>query len=196
MIQRGAGGLEGVNYESITYEGYAPGGVALLIDVLTDNRNRTSGDVRAVFSKYGGAMAEPGAVGWQFSRKGVIIVDGSAGLEVGMRMRRGTIVVGGPARDFTGLQMKGGTIVLLSGAEIRTGAWMKRGTIISLKPLPMMPTFAYAADGHPTILALFSQYVRQFGIRLPTMSEGGCYSMYRGDQSIPGRGEILVWNAN
>jgi YebC/PmpR family DNA-binding regulatory protein len=53
--------------------------VALLIDVLTDNRNRTSGDVRAVFSKFGGAMAEPGAVGWQFSRRGVIIVDGRAG---------------------------------------------------------------------------------------------------------------------
>lgn len=77
-IKRGTGEQTGASYESITYEGYAPGGVALLIDVLTDNRNRTSGDVRAVFSKYGGAMAEPGAVGWQFSRKGVIIVDGKA----------------------------------------------------------------------------------------------------------------------
>ena len=55
-------------------------------------------------------------------KSGTIIVDGSAGLEVGMRMRRGTIVIGGPAKDFTGLQMKGGTIILLSGAEIRTGA--------------------------------------------------------------------------
>ncbi|MEY2627537.1 MAG: hypothetical protein RJB08_1296 [Actinomycetota bacterium] len=77
-IKRGTGEQTGASYESITYEGYAPGGVALLIDVLTDNRNRTSGDVRAVFSKYGGAMAEPGAVGWQFSRKGVVIVDGTA----------------------------------------------------------------------------------------------------------------------
>ena len=75
-IKRGTGEQTGASYESITYEGYAPGGVALLIDVLTDNRNRTSGDVRAVFSKHGGAMAEPGAVGWQFSRKGVIVVDG------------------------------------------------------------------------------------------------------------------------
>jgi formylmethanofuran dehydrogenase subunit C len=129
-------------------------------------------------------------------RNGVILVDGSAGLEVGMRMRRGTIVVGGPARDFTGLQMKGGTIVLLGGAEIRTGAWMKRGTIISLKPLQMMPTFAYASDGHPTFLQLFSQYVGQFGIQLPRISDGGSYSTYRGDQSIPGKGEILVWNSN
>jgi YebC/PmpR family DNA-binding regulatory protein len=78
-IKRGTGEQTGASYESITYEGYAPGGVALLIDALTDNRNRTSGDVRAIFSKYGGAMAEPGAVGWQFSRRGVIIVDGRAG---------------------------------------------------------------------------------------------------------------------
>ena len=77
-IKRGTGEQTGASYESITYEGYAPGGVALLIDVLTDNRNRTSGEVRAVFSKFGGAMAEPGAVGWQFSRRGVIMVDGRA----------------------------------------------------------------------------------------------------------------------
>lgn len=78
-IKRGTGEQTGASYESITYEGYAPGGVALLIDVLTDNRNRTSGDVRAIFSKFGGAMAEPGAVGWQFSRRGVIMVDGRMG---------------------------------------------------------------------------------------------------------------------
>ena len=58
------------------YEGYAPGGVALLIDVLTDNRNRISADVRQVFNKFGGSMAEPGAVGWQFSRRGVIVTVG------------------------------------------------------------------------------------------------------------------------
>lgn len=78
-IKRGTGELEGVNYESITYEGYAPGGVAVLIDVLTDNRNRTGSEIRAVFSKLGGSMAEPGAVGWQFSRAGIILVPGSAG---------------------------------------------------------------------------------------------------------------------
>lgn len=73
-IKRGSGeGTDGVVYETIMYEGYAPGGVAVLIDVLTDNRNRISADVRQVFSKLGGSMAEPGAVGWQFSRKGVII---------------------------------------------------------------------------------------------------------------------------
>jgi YebC/PmpR family DNA-binding regulatory protein len=73
-IKRGTGELEGVTYESITYEGYAPGGVALLIDVLTDNRNRTGAEVRSVFSRLGGSMAEPGAVSWQFSRAGVVLV--------------------------------------------------------------------------------------------------------------------------
>lgn len=76
-IKRGVGETSGANYESITYEGYAPGGVALLVDVLTDNRNRTASDVRGAFSKFGGSLAEPGAVSWQFSRRGVILVDGS-----------------------------------------------------------------------------------------------------------------------
>ena len=75
-VKRGAGLNDGGSYESITYEGYAPGGVAMLIDVLTDNRNRTSAEVRNIFSKLGGSMAEPGAVGWQFSRRGVILVTG------------------------------------------------------------------------------------------------------------------------
>jgi YebC/PmpR family DNA-binding regulatory protein len=72
-IKRGTGTDDGGNYESIMYEGYAPGGVALMIDVLTDNRNRTGAEVRNIFSKLGGSMAEPGAVGWQFQRRGVII---------------------------------------------------------------------------------------------------------------------------
>src|SRR4051795_10628978 len=70
-IKRGTGELEGVIYESITYEGYAPSGVAVIIECLTDNRNRTGADVRSIFSKHGGSMAEPGAVSWQFERKGV-----------------------------------------------------------------------------------------------------------------------------
>ncbi len=73
-VKRGTGELEGVSYEHITYEGYAPGGVAVLIEILTDNRNRTGAEVRSLFSKNGGSMAEPGAVAWQFERKGVILV--------------------------------------------------------------------------------------------------------------------------
>ena len=72
-IKRGTGDADGGTYESIMYEGYAPGGVALLIDVLTDNRNRTGAEIRNVFTKLGGSMAEPGSVNWQFARQGVIL---------------------------------------------------------------------------------------------------------------------------
>ncbi len=77
-IKRGTGELEGVRYESVTYEGYGPAGVAMLVETLTDNRNRTGSDVRSLFTKSGGSMAEPGSVSWQFSRKGVVTVDNSA----------------------------------------------------------------------------------------------------------------------
>ncbi len=73
-IKRGTGELEGVHYEQVAYEGYAPSGVAVIVECLTDNRNRTGPDIRATFSKNGGSMAEPGAVSWQFERKGVVLV--------------------------------------------------------------------------------------------------------------------------
>ncbi len=76
-IKRGTGELEGVTYEEVTYEGYAPHGVAIYIEALTDNRNRTGPEVRSIFSKQGGSIAEPGAVAWQFERKGLIMVPGS-----------------------------------------------------------------------------------------------------------------------
>jgi len=73
-IKRGTGDLEGVRYESITYEGYGPGGVAVMVEALTDNRNRTGAEIRNLFSRNGGNMAEPGSVSWQFERKGVVTV--------------------------------------------------------------------------------------------------------------------------
>lgn len=73
-IKKGTGELEGVSYEEITYEAYGPGGVALIIESLTDNRNRTVADLRHLFSKNGGNLAESGAVSWNFERKGVITV--------------------------------------------------------------------------------------------------------------------------
>jgi YebC/PmpR family DNA-binding regulatory protein len=71
-IKRGTGELDGVHYEEVAYEGYAPGGVAIIVECLTDNRNRTGAEIRNVFTRNGGSMAEPGAVGWQFARKGLI----------------------------------------------------------------------------------------------------------------------------
>jgi YebC/PmpR family DNA-binding regulatory protein len=80
-IKRGTGELEGVRYEPASYEGYAPNGVAVFIEVLTDNRNRTGAEVKNVFTRNGGSLAEPGAVAWQFERKGVVMVDRQAASE-------------------------------------------------------------------------------------------------------------------
>jgi YebC/PmpR family DNA-binding regulatory protein len=73
-IQRGTGEIEGVNYEGITYEGYGPGGVAILVETLTDNKNRTVAEVRHCFGKYGGNLGESGCVAWMFSKKGLILI--------------------------------------------------------------------------------------------------------------------------
>lgn len=124
---------------------------------------------------------------------GTILIEGSGGIELGMRMRRGTIAVRGPVRDFAGLQMKGGTIVLMSGAEIRTGAWMSRGTIISLKPIRLLPTFAPACEYNPSFLGLYSRHLHSLGFSVPGNPTDGTYVRYAGDTSVPGKGEILVW---
>ncbi|MGH2720432.1 MAG: YebC/PmpR family DNA-binding transcriptional regulator [Actinomycetota bacterium] len=73
-VKRGTGELEGVNYETLTYEGYAPGGVAVLVQALSDNRNRTAADVRRCFNKHGGNLSEPGSVAWMFTRRAVVLV--------------------------------------------------------------------------------------------------------------------------
>jgi YebC/PmpR family DNA-binding regulatory protein len=74
-IQKGTGELPGETYEEITYEGYAPGGVAVMVKVLTDNKNRTAPEIRHTFSKFGGNLGEVGSVGWMFERKGIIQVE-------------------------------------------------------------------------------------------------------------------------
>lgn len=73
-IKRGTGEIEGVKYETLVYEGYAPGGVALLLEVLTDNRNRAAADVRRIFTKNGGTLGDPGSVAWMFTKKGMVLV--------------------------------------------------------------------------------------------------------------------------
>jgi YebC/PmpR family DNA-binding regulatory protein len=80
-IKRGTGELEGVRYETVNYEGYATNGVAVYVEVLTDNRNRTGSDVKNIFTRNGGSLAEPGSVAWQFERKGVVILEKAAATE-------------------------------------------------------------------------------------------------------------------
>lgn len=74
-IKRGTGELEGVSYDEITYEGYGPGGVAVMVNTTTDNRNRTVSEIRHIFSKNGGNLGEANSVGWMFNKKGQIIID-------------------------------------------------------------------------------------------------------------------------
>ncbi|RKY97630.1 MAG: YebC/PmpR family DNA-binding transcriptional regulator, partial [Candidatus Hydrothermota bacterium] len=74
-IKRGTGELEGAHYEQVVYEGYGPGGVAIMVVAYTDNKNRTAGEIRHIFSKHGGNMAGVGSVAWQFEEKGVIYVE-------------------------------------------------------------------------------------------------------------------------
>lgn len=74
-IKRGTGEIEGVSYERILYEGYGPGGVAVMVEVMTDNRNRAASDMRHIFSKYGGNLGASGCVSWIFDKKGVFLID-------------------------------------------------------------------------------------------------------------------------
>jgi formylmethanofuran dehydrogenase subunit C len=152
----------------------------------------------------GGLIRVAGNVGGQIGaayrgsqsgmRDGTIVVGGTAGLEVGMRMKRGTIAIRGLVRDFAGLQMKGGTIVLGTGAELRTGAWMMRGTIVSLRPVPLLPTFSYAATYMPPFLRVYAGHLAALGFVVPCDEREGAYRRYTGDTSVPGKGELLVWS--
>lgn len=74
-VKKGSGELGGANFESVLYEGYGPGGVAILVDALTDNRNRTAGEIRMIFDKNGGAVGAANSVGWMFAKKGIINIE-------------------------------------------------------------------------------------------------------------------------
>lgn len=74
-IKKGTGELEGVNYDEMTYEGYGPGGAAIIVESLTDNKNRAIADIRHIFTKYGGNIGSTGCVSWMFDKKGLIVVD-------------------------------------------------------------------------------------------------------------------------
>ena len=122
-IKRGTGELEGVDYENITYEGYAPHGVALYVETLTDNRNRTASEIRTILTKNGGSLAEPGSVAWQFERKGIINfsspIDEEAVMEVALEAGAEDLVKEGESWRLTCLP---GDLQLLrealEGAEI------------------------------------------------------------------------------
>lgn len=138
-IKKGTGELEGVNYEELIYEAYAPGGIAILIEVLTDNKNRAAADIRNILNKAGGSLATSGAVSRLFQRKGVIVYDGEkytedqimeAGLEAGaedVKAEDGIIEVNTSPEDFvnvadalqkTGLESTNAEIDMIPDAYI------------------------------------------------------------------------------
>lgn len=96
LIRRGTGELEGVNYEELTYEGYGPGGVAIMLEVVTDNRNRTASELRYLFSRHGGSLGETGCVSWMFRKRGYISLDRAAGGEDAVL----TVALEAGAEDF------------------------------------------------------------------------------------------------
>lgn len=151
-----------------------------------------TGGVIRVRGNAGGQVGAAYRGGARGMNQGIILIDGAAGIELGMRMRRGIIAVAGPVRDFAGLQMKGGTIFLLAGADIRTGAWMSRGTIVSLAPLHLLPTFTYACTYEPTFLRLYARRLDALRFPIPDEARTGVYQRYTGDTSGLGKGEILV----
>jgi YebC/PmpR family DNA-binding regulatory protein len=134
-IKRGTGELEGVRYEAVSYEGYGPGGVAILVECLTDNRNRTGAEIRNLFQRHGGSMAEPGAVSWQFARKGVVVL--AAGTDEERVME---VVLDAGAEDVTD---EGDRVVVTcapSDLHAVRGALEGAGIAYESAELAMMPT--------------------------------------------------------
>jgi formylmethanofuran dehydrogenase subunit C len=174
---------------------YMKGGT---IEVTGSASDWVGGEMSGGFIRIAGNAGGQIGAAYRGSRRGMsdgtIVVKGSAGLEIGMRMKRGTIVIGGPVRDFAGLEMKGGTIVLASGAELRTGAWMYRGTIISLAPIPLLPSFLFSSSDVPTFVGVYAKHLRGLGVSLPDDPTQGTFKRYLGDTAVIGKGEILVWS--
>ena len=151
-VKRGTGELEGVTYEEITYEGYGPGGAAILLEVMTDNKNRTTAEVRHLFSKYGGNMGAAGSVAFQFSKKGYIAVEKSAASEDALM----ELALEAGAEDFQTDDADLFEITTdLAGFESIKSKIEAKGTPIQTAEIQMMPQSTVAVgDKGPALLKL------------------------------------------
>ncbi|MDD5558456.1 formylmethanofuran dehydrogenase subunit C [Candidatus Methylomirabilis sp.] len=122
---------------------------------------------------------------------GTILVDGNVGHEVGAYMRRGLIVIKGNAEDFLGAMMMTGTICLFGQAGIRTGGGMQKGTIVCMRPIDLLPTFAYDCTYAPVFLQILFKELKQLGVECPAQANG-LVRRYHGDLADVGKGEILI----
>ncbi len=152
--KRGAGELDdGVRYERVVYEGYAPNGVAILVETLTENRNRTGQEIRATFARGGGSLGEPGSVAWMFERKGVIEVPGDASEEDVM-----LAAADGGAEDATHRDDGWEIVCDMKDFAACRGAIEQAGITVSSAELTMLPTTTIPldADGVRPVLRLMS----------------------------------------
>jgi len=143
-IQKGVGALEGSNYEELVYEGYGPGGTAVIVEVMTDNRNRTAADVRHLFSKYGGNLGESGCVSWMFNKKGLFIIDEIKGLDEEELMM---LVLEAGADDFTAEEDEFEIIVDPENFSQVQEALAKNNIKTSVAEVTMIPTTTVALFG-------------------------------------------------
>ena len=143
-IKRGAGAGDTANYQEISYEGYGPGGVAILVDVLTDNRNRAAAEIRSVFNRNGGSLAESGSVRWLFEQRGVVVLelDGEDPDEVGL------MAIDAGADD---VQVDDGELQVYTAPgreeEVRA-ALEKQGFPVASSETAMIPTTSVPLDEH------------------------------------------------
>ncbi|HEY1801372.1 MAG TPA: YebC/PmpR family DNA-binding transcriptional regulator [Terriglobales bacterium] len=144
-IQRGTGELPGVNYEEFTLEGYGPGGVAVLLDINTDNRNRTVSEIRHAFGKNGGNMAEAGAVSWMFHKKGDIVIPKSAAKEDDLM----AIVLDAGAEDLRDDGDNWEVLSDTSSFEAVLEAVKKAGITPSSSEITMIPQNYIKLEGQP-----------------------------------------------
>lgn len=146
-IKKGTGELEGVSYEECIYEGYGPGGVAVLVEAVTDNRNRTTAELRKIFSRFHGNLGESGCVGWMFEKRGLIRLDATgtdeerlfvAALEAGaddVRKEEGAFAVITSPRDFEGVK-----------AAIAEAGFRIEGAEITMLPQSTIPLTGKEAE--------------------------------------------------
>jgi YebC/PmpR family DNA-binding regulatory protein len=135
-IKRGTGELDGISYEQLFYEGYTPGGAAILVEVLTENKNRAASEVRHTFSKHGGNLGEPGSVAWMFTKKGSIVFEGGAVTED----RAMEVALDAGAEDISS---SGDTVEVQTGLgdlEVVKEAFDKAGLAYSAAELTYVPS--------------------------------------------------------
>ena len=144
-IKKGTGELEGVTYDEITYEAYGPGGVAMLVQSLTDNRNRTVADLRSIIAKHGGNLAENGAVGWMFQKRGLLTVE-RAGVDEDRVME---VALEAGAEDVREAGDLLEVITAPAGFEAVKGALEGAKLAVASAEVTMLPQSTVAITGKP-----------------------------------------------